>query len=189
MILRRELLQTAIVGGTILSATRASACSLVDFDDDVWGKKLISYLKSGQDELLDPLFHDFTTLVAFEPTFLQPNMTSKDLLFSGRATVKRALQDFRNHMLKTDRTVGRELVAAQVVGNKQQGRMNRIELLFADSEVEFTSCGPGRNEWPVDLYYQAGVYEIESDSQEWAQEWAIERLAIMPRLDLERAND
>jgi|GEM_PF-1899171 len=89
---------------------------------------------------------------------------------------------FRSYLTQTANNGPRRLMDAKIVGSEQQGRMNRIELLFAEDDEIETSCGPTRNEERVDLYYQAGVYETGED---WVR-WAVERIAIMPPLDTEK---
>ena len=96
--------------------------------------------------------------------------------------MQNALIRFRETLTRERWVEPRKLVEAKITGSEQQGRMNRIELLFADSVETFTSCGPDRSEWRADLYYMAGVYELGEDSVRWA----IERMAIMPPLESQR---
>ena len=106
------------------------------------------------------------------------------MLCKGIEHVEEALVSFRRSMTRKMWVEPRQFINAKIVGNKQQGRMNRIELLFAEGKTTDTSCGPDRAEMRADLYYQAGVYEIGDD---WVK-WGIERLALMPPFELERLN-
>ncbi|MGH6786229.1 MAG: hypothetical protein ACREBO_05320 [Novosphingobium sp.] len=178
MIERRDLLRGVAVGTVLASAHIVSACSYAEYEDDDWGGKLIAFFQSGETSRLDNLFRDFSTLVTFDTTFgLAPHM-----LFEGAAKVRQALVDFRTMMTGKGWVEARKLADAKIVGNKQQGRMSRIELLFAEGVTSNTSCGPDRSERRAHLYYQAGVYETGDD---WVK-WGIERLAFLPPLALER---
>lgn len=178
MIDRRDLLRGAAVGLTVLSTSSASACSYAEYEDDLWGSRLIEYLESGRQGDLEGLFQDFTTLVAFDSTYTSRGKLS----FAGPDEVQNALMYLRRTLTRKGWVEPRTLVEAKIVGSEQQGRMSRIELLFAESVVSDTSCGPDRSESRVDLYYQAGVYEM---GDEWVK-WAIERIAIMPPLQTEK---
>ncbi len=180
MIERRDLLRGVAVGAVLASAQVVSACSYAEYEDDDWGNKLISYFRTGEVTRLDKLFHDFSTLVAFDTTFgVAPKM-----LFEGHDKVREALIDFRETMTRKGWVEPRKLIDAKIVGSRQQGRMSRIELLFAEGVMSETSCGPDRSERRAHLYYQAGVYETGED---WVK-WGIERLALMPPLELEKFN-
>ena len=74
------------------------------------------------------------------------------------------------------------LQSAALVGSEQQGRMNKIELFFAETKSVDSSCGPTRSERAIDLFYEAGVHETGED---WVK-WSIERIALIPRLELQR---
>ena len=180
MIDRRDLLRTAATGMALTAASSVSACSYAGYEEDAWGEKLVAFFRNGDVARLDGLFRDFTTLVTFDDTFgVAPKM-----LFKGSADVQDALLSSRNSMIRKLWTGPKNLVDAKIIGSRQQGRMNRIEMLFAESQTVETSCGPDRAELRTDLYYQAGVYETEFDSVKWA----IERLAFMPPLEMERFN-
>ena len=180
MIDRRDLLRTAAAGMALTAASPVSACSYAEYEEDAWGEKLVAFFRTGDVSRLDGLFRDFTTLVTFDDTF---GGTPK-MLFKGSAEVQDALHSSRNSMTRKLWTGPKILVDAKIIGSRQQGRMNRIELLFAEKQTVDTSCGPDRAELRTDLYYQAGVYETGDD---WVK-WAIERLAFMPPLELERFN-
>ncbi len=180
MIGRRTLLGGVAVGAALASAQAVSACSYATYEQDDWGGRLVAFLRTGDVSKLDNLFQDFTTLVAFNEYFgLGPEMFVK-----GSNEVRDAFVSFRSRMTEEGWVEPRKLIDAKIVGNKQQGRMNRIELLFAESKVSDTSCGPDRSEQRVDLYYEAGVYETGDD---WVK-WAVERLAFLPPLAMERFN-
>ena len=178
MIERRDLLRGVAVGATLLSVSSASACSYATFEDDTWGQKLIKYFRTGRSGDLDGLFQDFTTMVTFSSYYGSGN----DLAFAGEKAVREALTSFRVAFTSKGWVGPRKLVDAKIVGNKQQGRMNKIELLFAEEVTSETSCGPDRSERRADIYFEAGVYDSGED---WVK-WAIERIAIMPPLDTER---
>lgn len=178
MIERRTLLRGLAVGAMIASSQSVSACSYAEFDEDEWGKRLIVFLRNGDKKLLDSFFKDFSTLVAFDTTLAGTQLSAK-----GANAVRRALVKFRETQTSNGHSgAPRRLESAVIVGSEQQGRMSKIELLFADDQKVETSCGPTRNEQAVDLYYQAGVHETGDD---WVK-WSIERIALMPRLDTER---
>jgi hypothetical protein len=177
---RRTLLRGVAVGAVLASAQTVSACSYATYEEDDWGGRLIAFFRMGDVSKLDNLFQDFSTLVAFNENF----GVAPDTVFKGSNSVREALVSFRNRMTDKGWVEPRKLIDAKIVGNKQQGRMNRIELLFAESKVSETSCGPDRSEQRADLYYEAGVYETGDD---WAK-WAVERLAFLPPLEMERVN-
>ena len=174
---RRDLLRGFTFCAAISSASLATACSYASFDDDEWAAKLIDYLRDGNPESLAGLFKNFSTLVSFSSSYV----ATDNLAFAGEDAVRGALVGFREAMTQKGWVEPRTLVDAKIIGREQQGRMNKIELLFAETVTSDTSCGPDRSEWPVDLYYEAGVYE----AGEYAK-WAIERIALMPPLQLER---
>ncbi len=178
MIDRREILRGVALATALTAAQSVSACSLAEYDDDNWGDKLIDFFQTGSALALDDLFRDFTTLVTFDETFgVAPTM-----VFRGKEDVKSALVMVRGSMTRKLWVEPRKLVDAKIVGSKQQGRMSRIELMFAEGRSTETSCGPDRGELRADLYYQAGVYDTGED----CVKWGIERLALMPPLETER---
>jgi hypothetical protein len=178
---RRTLLRGVALGAALASAQTVSACSYATYEEDDWGGRLIAFFRTGDVSKLDNLFQNFTTLVAFNEYF----GVGPELVCKGANGVRDALVSFRKKMTEEVLVEPRKLIDAKVVGNKQQGRMNRIELLFAESKMSETSCGPDRSEQRVDLYYEAGVYETGED---WVK-WAVERLAFLPPLEMERFND
>ena len=168
------------MGAALTAAQSVAACTLAEYDDDHWGEKLVGFFRTGEVSRLDDLFQDFTTLVTFDETFgVGPTM-----LFKGAKDLGSALVSVRKSMTQKLWVEPRKLVDVKVIGSKQRGRMNRIELLFAEGQFTETSCGPDRGEVRADLYYQAGVYEA---GEEWVM-WGIERLALMPHLETERFN-
>lgn len=179
---RRDILRGAAITASLLSAQAASACSLASYEDDTWGQKLIRYLRDGDASILDGLFKDHSTLVAFDTTVLNDG---NQISYSGAQPVREALIGFRK-VMTAEGIAGSAptLQSAKIVGSEQQGRMNKIELFFAENQRADTSCGPLRTEHAVDLYYQAGVHETGDD---WVK-WSIERVALIPRLELERLN-
>lgn len=177
---RRDLLRSLAVGAVIGSSQTVSACSLAEYEDDKWGQRLIEFLRVGDDRLLDDLFKDHSTLVAFDETFIDG---ADRLSFLGGRAVRDAMIGFRRR--QTADGMGRtprRLERAVIVGSEQEGRMNKIELFFAEKEAVETSCGPTRSEQNVDLYFEAGVHETGED---WVK-WSIQRIALMPRLETER---
>lgn len=182
MLRRRDVLRGAAVLATLTSAQPLSACSYVDYEEDTWGRRLIRFLQNGDASALGDLFKDYSTLVAFESNLIEG---TNELAFSGAEAVRNALIGFRNQMKAVGLAKTRPVLQnAVLVGSKQQGRMNKIELLFAEQKTIDTSCGPLRSESAVDLYYQAGVHETGED---WVK-WSIERVALIPRLRTERVN-
>ena len=178
MIGRRGAMKALAVGAVISFAQGVSACSFAEYQDDDWGNLLIRFFKTGNDQLLAEALQDFSTLVSFSPVFLGNDV----LQFSGASSVLKALKTFRESLTTKGWVGPRQFISAKIVGSSQQGRMNRIELLFAESVVSDTSCGPDRSETRVDLYYEAGVYGAgQSEGR-----WAIERLAILPPLETEK---
>jgi hypothetical protein len=177
---RRTLLRGVAVGAALASAQTVSACSYATYENDDWGDRLVAFLRTGDVSKLDNLFQDFTTLVAFNQYF----GLGTEMFVKGSNGVRGALVSFRSRMTEKGWVEPRKLIDAKIVGSKQQGRMNRIELLFAESKVSETSCGPDRSEQRVDLYYEAGVYKTGAD---WVK-WAVERLAFLPPLEMERFN-
>lgn len=175
---RRSLLRGIAIGTALASTHTVSACSYATFEDDDWGNRLIAFFQTGDTLKLKNLFQDFSTLVTFDETF----GVAPEMLFKGSRSICKALNGFRKRMTDKGWVEPRKLIDAKIIGNKQQGRMNRIELLFAESKMTETSCGPDRSEQRAHLYYQAGTYET---SDNWTK-WAIERLAFMPPLELER---
>lgn len=178
MIERRDLLRGIAIGAALTASQSVSACSLPEYDDDTWGDKLVSFFRDGDVSTLDHLLHEFTTLVAFDTSF----GTGGKLSFEGAAAVRAALVSSRESFTGKGWVEPRSLIDAKIVGSKQQGRMNRIEFLFAERSVTETSCGPDRSEIRVDLYFEAGVYDSGADQVKWG----IERLAWMRPLDTER---
>ena len=69
-----------------------------------------------------------------------------------------------------------------MVGSEQQGRMNKIQIVFADNDEVDTSCGPTRSEASVDLFYEAQVHDVEGVA------WSIERIALLPHLETKKFN-
>lgn len=180
MIERRDLLRGLAVGAALTSSQAASACSLATYDDDAWGQRLVDFLRGGNARLLDGLFKDHSTLVAFRGDLIG---SSDQLEFRGGSAVGDAMIRFRKQ--QTSRGIGdtpRILQQSVIVGSKQQGRMNKIELLFAEKHLVETSCGPTRSEQSVDLYFEAGVHETGND---WVK-WSIQHIALIPRLETER---
>ncbi len=175
---RRDILRGVTLCATISSASLTSACSYASFDDDEWAARLINFLRDGDQESLSGLFKDFSTLVSFSSSFV----ATDSLAYIGENAVRSALVGFRETMTRKGWVEPRRLADAKIVGSEQQGRMNKIELLFAETVTSETSCGPSRSEWRVDLYYEAGVHEAGDDYVKWA----IERIALMPALELER---
>ena len=110
-------------------------------------------------------------------------LTESEMFFKGKEAVEQALVSFRNYQLmKEDESAARSLVKSRLVGSLQQGRMNKIELTFADDLKSLTSCGPTRNEQSIDLYYEAYVHETGED---WVK-WSVRRIALLPHLETER---
>jgi hypothetical protein len=179
---RRDILRGAAVTVSLLSAQAVSACSLATFEADTWGQKLIRFLKDGDASILTELFKDHSTLVAFDSTLLNDG---EQLSYAGAEEVRNALIGFRK-VMTSEGIAGTppSLQIAKIIGSEQQGRMNKIELFFAESTRVDTSCGPLRSEHAVDLYYRAGVHETGDD---WVK-WSIERVALIPRLELEKFN-
>ena len=180
MIERRDLLRATAALTALASAQSVSACSFAEFDDDTWGQRLIAYLKQGDEGLLDDLFKEHSSLVTFDNYLIEG---TKELAFIGAEEVRRAVIGFRNRMI-AEGIAGTNpvLERAALVGSKQQGRMNKIELFFAETEPVESSCGPIRTEWAVDLFYEARVHET---GQDWVK-WSIKRIALIPRLEVER---
>lgn len=175
---RRDLLRGIALCATISSASFASACSYASFDDDEWGARLINFLRGGDPKTLDGLFKETSTLVSFSTSFV----ATDSLAYAGEDSVRSALIGFREEMTRKGWVEPRRLADAKVVGSEQQGRMNKIELLFAETVTSETSCGPSRSELRVDLFYEAGAYAFgENDVK-----WAVKRIALMPPLDLDR---
>ena len=175
---RRDLLRGLTLCTAISSASFASACSYASYEDDEWGAKLVKYLRDGKPESLSGLFKDFSTLVSFSSEYV----ASDNLAFAGENAVIGALIGFREAMTQKGWVEPRVLVDSKLVGNEQQGRMNKIELLFAETVASETSCGLDRSERRVDLYYEAGVYDWGDDHVKWA----VERIALMPTLQFQR---
>ena len=180
MIEHRDFLRSVALGAALTASQSVSACRLVAYDDDYWGEKLISFFRSGNEPDLDGLFRDFSTLVTFNDSF----GVGSALHFADAKGVKSELISVRKSMTRKGWVEPRRLVGSEIVGSRQQGRMNRIELLFAEGQLSETNCGPDRSEIRVDLYFQAGVYEAGDD---WVK-WGVERLALMPPLEIERFN-
>lgn len=180
MIDRRGLLQGTAALAVLASTQAVSACSFAEFEDDTWGQRLIAFLQKGNDSALDDAFSEQSTLVAFDDNLIEG---ATELAFVGAEAVKRAIIGFRNQMI-AEGVAGTRLVLdrAAVVGSEQQGRMNKIELFFAETRRVDSSCGPIRSEQAIDLFYKAGVHETGADRVKWS----IERIALMPRLELEK---
>jgi len=177
---RRDVLRGFAVGALLASSQSASGCSPAEFEEDDWGERLVAFLRTGDDDLLDGLFADYSTLVAFDEFLIAD---SDQMFFQGSKAVKAALVQFR----KQQCTLGfgdmqRDLQKVQIIGSKQQGRMNKIELIFATADAIETSCGPTRSEQNVDLFFEAGVHDSGDD---WVK-WSIHRIALLPRLDMVR---
>jgi hypothetical protein len=180
MLGRRDFLRGTALVATVASAQAVSACSLAEYEDDIWGRRLTRFLQDGDASELSDLFKDHSTLVAFDSDMIEG---TNELAFSGAEAVRTALIGFRNQMTAVGLAKSRpSLQKAVPVGSEQQGRMNKIELLFSEKNTVDTSCGPTRSEHWVDLYYQAGVHETGPD---WVK-WSIERIALIPRLETER---
>ena len=180
MIERRDLLRGTAALAVLASAQTVSACSFAEFDDDTWGQRLIEFLRRGDESALDDLFKEHSSLVAFHNNLIEG---TNELAFAGADDVKRAVIGFRNQMI-AEGIAGTSpvLEGAVLVGSEQQGRMNKIELFFAEAKRVESSCGPIRTERAVDLFYEAGVHETGYD---WVK-WSILRIALIPRLELER---
>lgn len=180
MIERRDLLRGTAALIALASAQPVSACSWSEYDNDAWGDRLIAFLREGDESVLENLFKDYTTLVAFDNTLIQG---TNELAFAGVQDVKRAIIGFRNQ-LTSEGVAGTSpvLESAVLVGSKQQGRMNKIELFFAETKRVDTSCGLMRTEHAIDMFCEAGVYETGED---WVK-WCIERIALIPRLEVEK---
>lgn len=180
MIERRDLLRGTAALAALASAQTVSACSWAEYDEDAWGQQLIAFLREGDESALEDLFKEHTTLVAFHNHLIEG---TNALAFAGAEAVKRAIIGFRNQMTaKGLAGTSPVLENAVLVGSKQQGRMNKIELFFAETKRVDTSCGPMRAEHAIDLFYEAGVHETGDD---WVK-WSIERIALIPRLELEK---
>ncbi len=177
--MERRVLLRGLAVATIVASSSVSACTSVTYEEDTWGNKLIKFLRDGRENDLDGLFQASSTLVSFEPAYV----SADKLAFAGEREVRGALVEFRDNLMSIGWSKPRALIQAKIVGSEQQGRMNRIELLFADKVTTDTSCGPDRAAWRVDLYYKAWVYEAGED---WVK-WAIERVALMPPLEIVKA--
>ena len=180
MIERRDLLRGTAALAVLASAQTVSACSFAEFDDDTWGQRLIDFLRRGDESVLNDMFKEHSSLVAFHNNLIEG---TNQLAFTGADDVKRAVIGFRNQMIAEGiARTSPVLERAVLVGSGQQGRMNKIELFFAEAEPVESSCGPIRTERAVDLFYEAGVHETGDD---WVK-WSIERIALIPRLELEK---
>ncbi len=180
MIERRDLLRGTAALAALTSAQTVSACSFAEYDDDTWGRRLIAFLRQGDESALDDVFKEHSTLVAFNNNLIRG---TNELAFAGADDVKRAIIGFRNQMIAEGVAGTRPVLErAALVGSEQQGRMNKIELFFAETKRVDSSCGPIRSEQAVDLFYRAGVHETGED---WVK-WSIERIALIPHLELEK---
>lgn len=179
MIGRREVMRVAAISAVVASSGFVSACEYATYEKDEWSKKLIAYLRSGDESLLNNLFFEDSTLVAFDSSLIADTMKPS---FSGVGNVRKAMIGFRKQLMLGGYNNGaRGLKKAIVVGSEQQGRMNKIQILFADNQEVDTSCGPTRSEAFIDLFYEAGV-------DDKGEAWSVKRIAIIPRLEVEKVN-
>ncbi len=184
MIKRRDLMKLGTVSAGVCLTSMASACSFVEYTDDEWGAKLIKFFKSGNATDIEGLLAKGCHLVAFEDCFIEEG--DSPLYYKDREDVTSALQSFRRYLVESY-SYGRIFIDAKIIGNKQDGRLNKIELIFAEPEYTETSCGPTRSEIRYDLFYQADSYEYNSIQDSVKR--AIMKLSIMPKLYEERAGD
>ena len=179
---RRDLVKATTAVATVAAATSVSACSPPIEVKDELGQQIINFLRDGDEGLLNKLFADTSTLVAFDNRFIAD--TDK-LFFTGVAEIGNAMLKLRKQLTadgfgKTPRGLDK----ATLVLDRDQSRMNNIEIVFAEAQATETSCGPTRSEWSFDLFYEGGSDYGDNETIEVF----IAHLALIPHLVTDREN-
>jgi hypothetical protein len=174
MLERRDLLRGTAALATLASAQVLPACVFPVYEDLGWSRRLVRFLKDGDEAALDGLFEDYSTLVAFNSDMIEG---TDQISFSGAEAVRSALAGFRKRMTAEGYAGTRPfLFSAVLLGDEQLRGTNKIELLFSEARATMTSCGPMNTRNGADLYYQAGVQEPGAVPTKWS----IERIALVP---------
>ncbi len=181
MVDRRAMLRGVATGVILASSQAATGCSLAEFAEDAWGEKLIRYLRTGNQTVLRGMFRADSSLVVYGGELIG-GMDA--LSYRGVEAVRTALSAFRaTHTATGVGDTPRLLKRAAIVGSRQQGRMNKIELTFSEERAVDTSCGPTKSEMDADLFFEASAAPVDANDVEWF----VSRIALMPRLELKRA--
>ena len=164
MIERRDLLKTVGFVGALSATQGAAACTIKPPKPDPWGKKLIAYLRDGDEAQLEGAFADYTSLYVFGGDIFP---SSPKHFFDGPGQIVGALKMLRESEYANGlQNSVRKMTRAVFRGSPEQGETNKIEITFAQDEYIETTCGPTNFASDIDIFYESPGYDVPAESSQ-----------------------